>query len=37
MDKFYLRDIQYVFRGNLKANFLSSLEGNQPFIIVSTC
>ena len=37
MDKFYLRDIQYVFRGNLRANFVSSLEGNQPFIIVWTC
>lgn len=37
MDKFYLRDIQSVFRGNSSANFLSSLEGNQPFIIVSTC
>ena len=30
MDKFYLRDIQYVFQGNLGANFLLSLEGNQP-------
>lgn len=30
MDKFHLRDIQYVFRGNLRANFLLSLEGNQP-------